>query len=115
MLRSALAAITVAIVAPTAFADIKEEIDIEVTIDRSAVTSPASARAALADIVDQVREACSYTTAGSRIARIDETCVAEGVEKVVAEINAGALTAVFADTRTLAYVEPKEVRYASIN
>ena len=86
MIKSMLtAAAIIAVLAPGASADIRENFDVEITYNTA--TLEANATVVKRSIVRQARRACAIKTA-DRIKRIDAVCVDEIVEAALNKINA---------------------------
>ena len=88
MIKSILTATALVIaMTPVAAADSREEIEVTIAYNAAELTTEAGTKAVTRSIREQARDACQTNLSGSRVQRVDETCVAELVEAALEEIS----------------------------
>lgn len=97
MIRTTIfAAATAALVtlAPSAFAE--EKVNLDIQLDLAAITDAASAQEALDSLKLQADTACSYNVDSIRRVYVDEACSKEVVDQVVEQVDIAVLTETYA-------------------
>ncbi len=88
MMKSILSATALVMaLTPVAAAESREEFEVTIAYNAAELITEAGTEAVTRSIREQARDACRVELSGSRVQRVDETCVADLVEAALEEIT----------------------------